>query len=146
MTELDSPTVPHYRTEIRAVGAQLGCVTVTGSRLYIWSVKAGREEGDMVWSQRKVIDFESLVKHGIVPHEVVCFADGSGAACVGTDEQVFVADLKTGRCRKVQGVSGHDRILPFMRLYTPDMHITSGLSFDMLHKTENNGQAGSTTT
>ncbi|GJN24795.1 hypothetical protein PR202_gb12560 [Eleusine coracana subsp. coracana] len=104
-----------------AEGGGLGCVSVMGSKLFLWSREAG-PDGDMGWVQSRIIESEKLFPgdHAVMKLDVVAFEDGGGVVYVGTDRGSFATDLKSGQFRKIEGVSGFNDIVPFMSFYTPD--------------------------
>ncbi|TVU41290.1 hypothetical protein EJB05_14794, partial [Eragrostis curvula] len=111
-----------------AVGGELGCATVVRSNICIWSGEAVPDD-DMRWTPIRVIDFGALIPVGctMIPGtlDVVGFEDGGGVIYVGTDRGSFATDLKSGRFKKIEGVSGICNVVPFMSFYTPALRVAA---------------------
>ncbi|TVU04633.1 hypothetical protein EJB05_47759, partial [Eragrostis curvula] len=127
LTVIDTPPMWDHRIVLMtAKGGGLGCITSNESRLYLWSREAG-SDGNIGWAQNRVIELKALIPDSVEMTtlggsqvEVVSFADGSGVIYMGTYYHgSFSYDLKSGRVKKVEGVCGRDKIVPYMSFYTP---------------------------
>ncbi|TVU39939.1 hypothetical protein EJB05_13383, partial [Eragrostis curvula] len=127
MTLINPPPMSnHHIVLMTAVGGGLGCATVVRSKLCLWSGEAG-PNGDMRWTPSRAIAFETLIPVGrtMITLDVVGFEDGSGVVYVGTDCGSFATDLKSGRFKEVEGVSGVCNVVPFMSFYTPGLRVAA---------------------
>ncbi|KAK3124677.1 hypothetical protein QOZ80_7BG0590510 [Eleusine coracana subsp. coracana] len=102
MTSIDlPPALPSpkgYTQVMTAEGGELGCAVCNGTLLHLWSREAGPGVGS---------------------------ADGGGVLYVGTNRGYYCANLKSGRVRKLPGISSDDDIVPFLSFYTPALGVAA---------------------
>ncbi|KAL6880512.1 hypothetical protein ACP4OV_012077 [Aristida adscensionis] len=105
---------------------KLGFVTVTESRLWLWS-RVVASAGDAVWEQSRVIDLNVLIPADALSrqHLVASPADGIELVFVWTTAGVFSVDLKSSETKKVGVANGLTDFIPFTSFCTPELGVVT---------------------
>ncbi|TVU41293.1 hypothetical protein EJB05_14798, partial [Eragrostis curvula] len=131
ITTIAPPPMSHTSTSFmlaiteggRMVEGRLGCAMVHRQHsLHLWSREVVGPDGDMGWSQNRVIEVSTLLLHlGCLMRSVRAdhFTGDGGVICMWTDRGLIATDLKSGQFREVEGVTWLDDIFLFMSFYTP---------------------------
>ena len=109
-------------------GGQLGFARIVDSRLLLWSMQTGPDQGHAGWSQLRVVELETLLPADAFPilDYCVCFAHGVEVFFVPTQDRrsIFSIDLNSGWVRKEDCGDGRTHgVVPYTSFYTPGIDL-----------------------
>ncbi|VAI23262.1 unnamed protein product [Triticum turgidum subsp. durum] len=120
LSKFDGPPIHHYKHALmKTEEGVLGCASMEGSLLCLWSTEAG-PDGAVAWMESRVIDLHKLLPSNSFLH-VIGFEDRAGVYYLTADYGVATVDLKSGQVNKMSIIDSN--IVPYTSFYTPDQAV-----------------------